>query len=405
MNSEIFDEYAKIAIKQGLIKNDLIKKAEGSEPNPRYDSLTQADIASLYGVEPDGKKDHIIDQAHPESIIIAPAYDRVNGLVENLLERQDIIHSIVTKPNHGKHIQERYVRAHEELVNELVKAAFMLDQNSQEELMALADDCALRLVKTADTWGDIIAGSVSVLGPILLGLVGVVSWPVAAGAVGIVAIVNNFGGMVDQGVKGNSEKAIEELQDIISDPDEGKGYDDKIQNMIDDIQFVMERHVNVSEFNIQGGENTNTTAAELSQGKKLIMKYREAAHSLSKRIPGWIRLLQAVQARDEESGKAKSAPVAFLSSLVEYVWTPDVKDATTALEVFRESLSLSVSTVSTLFNEVKKGAIKNQTSIEEELNTKQESLINDELPEDELSKSKLPIVKETPSQEDELPIL
>jgi hypothetical protein len=143
--SDIFNDYAKIAIDKGLIK----EAEAGSESNPRYDSISNDDLRALYGIKPNGEEDHILDQAHPESVVVSPAYDKMNGLVENLFERQDIMQWIATKPNDGKHTNERYVKANQELTMELLKAAFLLDRNDQEDLMKLADSCANRLTKKA----------------------------------------------------------------------------------------------------------------------------------------------------------------------------------------------------------------------------------------------------------------
>ena len=147
--SDIFNEFAKIAIEKGLITEAT---EVSDETNPRFDSLSNDDIKALYGVKPDGESEkHILDQAHPESVYVAPAYDKMNGLVENLFERQDIMAWIATKPNDGKHTQERYVKASQDLTMALLNTAFMLDRTGNEALMKLADSCASRLVETEIT--------------------------------------------------------------------------------------------------------------------------------------------------------------------------------------------------------------------------------------------------------------
>lgn len=146
MKSEIFDEFAKLAIKQGLIKE------AAEETNPRYSSRTLSDIEILYGIKPNKDDGDMIGKAHPDPVYVAPAYDRMNGLVENQKEQQAISTYIALKPTDGKHIQERYVHAKADLVNELTKIAFMLDKKDEVELMKLADDCGGRLVKVAVAW-------------------------------------------------------------------------------------------------------------------------------------------------------------------------------------------------------------------------------------------------------------
>ena len=142
--SEIFDNYAKIAIDQGLIS-----QAE-EKTNPRYDSLEMSDIEIMYGVKPNGKDEkHIVEQAHPDSLVVMPAHDKIYGLVENELERQDMMVYIARKPTTGNLGGKRYVQAQEELLNELVRVGFLLDQNEKAELMNLADSCSNRIIKQA----------------------------------------------------------------------------------------------------------------------------------------------------------------------------------------------------------------------------------------------------------------
>ena len=142
--SDIFNEYAKIAIDQGLIKKAQ-KKNNTKSTKSKYDSVDLDAVQMLYGIKPNDEQEHIVEQAHPNSVVIAPAYDRANGLVENLLERQNIMVDIALKPNDGKHVQRSYVVAHNKLLNEVIKTAFMLDKKGESDLMKLADSCAGRL--------------------------------------------------------------------------------------------------------------------------------------------------------------------------------------------------------------------------------------------------------------------
>ena len=374
--SDIFEEYAKIAVAQGLVKEASLEKKAEEETNPRYDSLDLDAIEMLYGVKPNGEEKHIVEQSHPESVVVSPAYDRVNGLVENGLERQDIMHWIATKPNHGKHIQERYVKAHQELVNEVIKAAFILDRDNEHELMAFADRCAGRLndsvlIKSARTWGDIFGGLGSVLGPpAVAALVGAGpwGWGIAGVAIGITALVNHFGGMIDQGVKANAENAISELQDVVQDPDEAKGYGDKIQDMISDIQYLLQVHQDIADLHIEGSEDANATISELKAGNKALTAYKKAARGIGQKINSWIDLLKAIAQKDKEMSGPQSAPLALLDKVVKFVWTPDVDDAVTALETLRDSLTESVSAMTKLYDAVKTQADKHKEDLEAQVN-------------------------------------
>lgn len=145
--SEVFENYVKISEEQGIITKEAQEK---SKTNPRFDSQTLSDIEILYGVKAKGEDDkHILDQAHPDTVVISPAHDKMNGVVENLQERHNVMVDIATKPNRGIHTHNIYAKAYNDLLNELVKTAFLLDRESEEQLMNLADECSNKLTKTA----------------------------------------------------------------------------------------------------------------------------------------------------------------------------------------------------------------------------------------------------------------
>lgn len=140
--SDIFNEYAKIMEDQGLLKN----AQRSSEAKTRPQGIDPEAIQMLYHVKPNGKDEKpIVEQAHPEPAYVAPAYDRMNGLVENVQERQNMMIEIMEDPQHGKLTQHRYVKANNELLQELIRVATYMDNKNQEDLMKLADSCAQNL--------------------------------------------------------------------------------------------------------------------------------------------------------------------------------------------------------------------------------------------------------------------
>jgi prefoldin subunit 5 len=149
--SDIFESFAKIAQEQGIISIDAPDKAkEKLENNPRADSLSVKDLESLYNVKPDIPKDmqykrNIVEDAHPTSVVVAPSYDKLNGLVENVNERQDILLNIVNKNTNGLLTQHKY--AEKELVLSLVRIANDLDNKGNDELRVLADACLSQVSK------------------------------------------------------------------------------------------------------------------------------------------------------------------------------------------------------------------------------------------------------------------
>lgn len=194
MNSEIFKKYAEIAKEKGILR-----EAE-EKTNPRYDSNTITDIELLYGIKPNGKEDDksIIEKAHPEPVIIAPAYDRVNGLVENEQELHNIMMGIVMKPHQGKLTNHRYAAAKSELMDELIRIGFMMDNHDEIELCKLADNCAENIVKQAAL-------------PLLLLI------PLITAGVGALYTVLSQKITFPQGVAQDADKALVEIQEAVGE--------------------------------------------------------------------------------------------------------------------------------------------------------------------------------------------
>jgi len=141
MRNEVFNNYVKIALEKGLIK-----KSEEKEPANTNKDYAET-VKALYGLDiklNDSDKD-IIEQAHPEKVIIAPSYDRVNGLVENVRERQDIMVGIVNKRPNGNLTMHRYAECYKDLLNELVALGFRMQNEGKNDLMKLADSCSVKL--------------------------------------------------------------------------------------------------------------------------------------------------------------------------------------------------------------------------------------------------------------------
>src|SRR5574338_926186 len=110
--SEIFDSFVKIAEEQGLTSKDSKKKLEETGRAGSDDIST---IEALYGVKPDTAKGadykkNIMEVAHPNSVVISPSYDKLNGLVENNIERQNILLHIVNKTPDGISTQRKYAQ-------------------------------------------------------------------------------------------------------------------------------------------------------------------------------------------------------------------------------------------------------------------------------------------------------
>lgn len=157
--SEIFEEYAKIAEEKGLYSKTpgtIDNKNNGDGSWARWDAEEISTTEALYGIKPNKDRENgtknMMEQAHPDSVVIAPAYDRINGLVENNIERQKIIINILSRPPTGNANYRKLAR--QELLMELVRLGNHLDNTGQNELRVLADSCIEKLVKDADQDND-----------------------------------------------------------------------------------------------------------------------------------------------------------------------------------------------------------------------------------------------------------
>ena len=97
MSQDIWEEFEKIAISQGLVS-----EADQNDPIPGKTHSESFDdtISLLYGIKPESIYDNkktIVENAHPETAVMMRAYDAMNGVVENLHQRQDMMAYIALK--------------------------------------------------------------------------------------------------------------------------------------------------------------------------------------------------------------------------------------------------------------------------------------------------------------------
>lgn len=220
-NESILDGFAKIAQEQGLFDPTIVKKAEDSSIGG---SKELSNIELLYGLKPKDWKD-LLDEAHPESVVISPAYNEVNGLVENLKQRHRIMEDIANRTPAGNFKQyfytteaEKVSKAYNDLLQETIKIGYQLDLNNEDDLAAFADNCSERLVKTA-------------LGP--LAIAGVV-----AAVAGVVYLVYSTNNPSSQGVRSDTKRALTEIEEIRADyPDVAKN----LQSLKENLELLLKR--------------------------------------------------------------------------------------------------------------------------------------------------------------------
>lgn len=196
-NSDVFKKYAELALEKGLISNADAKS--DLESGKGWDSKDISAIEALYGVKPNALKGmeyekNIAERAHPNAVVVSPAYDKLNGLVENINERQNILLNIVNKPVNGHLTNHKY--AEKQLMLSLVSLANYMDNTDNDELRVLADTCVEQLSKKANPL--IIAGVVAVA------------------AVGGLVYWSQHSPEVNKGFEQNARNLLQQLEDIIT---------------------------------------------------------------------------------------------------------------------------------------------------------------------------------------------
>lgn len=271
--SKIFDEYAKIAEERGLISK------EAYPMDQRMESRTLSDIEILYGIKPNGKDEKdIVEQAHPETAVVAPAYDKMNGVVENQNQLADVMRYIALRPPNGLYQQKRFVSAQQDLVESLVRIGFLMDNKGEEDLMKLADSCAGRLEKKA----------LPVAVPIIAGIVG---------ALGLLAVLNRTDNSL-QNVVNNTESVIRELNDL-----QGKMDVSAILNDMLFLQKLANEFENASKSVGKQSLNNVESVMQASQSHtnefKVAKKYRAVLDIMTSRIAGYKRYIETAPIAEE----------------------------------------------------------------------------------------------------------
>jgi hypothetical protein len=202
---DFFDNFVKFAEEN----KQLAEKAKKTlEKTQRADSLDIKLIESLYNTQNDQFKE-LIDSSHKDSAVLFQSYDRLNGLIENNQERQNIILNILNKAPTGQLFTPKYAK--DQLILSLVRLGNALDVNHQEDLRNLTDTCLMQL--TNETLNKKAAA------------------PLAAGlAVGVSSLlgalyVQQHMDFINEGFQTNHNKLIAEIDDLLNSSSQwGVGY-------------------------------------------------------------------------------------------------------------------------------------------------------------------------------------
>ena len=323
--SEIFDNYVTIALSAGIIKNAAEK--------PKKSRMSAEDISTieaLYGVKPEDQEYdyNIMEQAHPNSVIIAPSYDKVNGLVENENERHNIIVNQITKHNDGNLNHSKLAK--NSLVKELLKLGNHLDNIHDDELRKLADVC----VEQCTTYKK------AALPAVALGVAAV------AAIIGAYYYIN-YTMPSDQGVINNCEKAIRELNDVLEKqiPEDLSKFIKEMEKEMTELQTITLKYNKLPGITVRDAKTLVALGEDPS--------FKEQAETVSAYHTKCQEILEKIPVFNESLSRAENTNVSTTEDYSSNVWNKlkdlyrkvvpsDYKDAVLAMERVQESLKFAV---------------------------------------------------------------
>jgi hypothetical protein len=330
-----------------IVDNDLVEamaqglKSNAWDKNKRYDSHTLEDIGLLYGVKLEGNETPIADRAHPETAVACPAYDAMNGVVENLYERQAIMKYVADKMPNGNLTQRRYVAAYNELMNSLIRTGFRMDDDGKVTLMKLSDSCAARLNKTAELKKEAIL-------PLTIGLL--IAGGVAA-ALGISAIINRTSNIA-QGVSNDCTTTLKELEDLQGQPGIAE-----IAQDLNTLKNKADEFASLDKIPATNAQQVVDIAKNHPPQLKTGEEYVYLLHAAAKKIPGWIAEVKA----NAVAVKGQSKLPDWMAKVEEFgrealSITDDATDVVNALEGLQKSVNTAIGGVQVIMAKAKEYA-------------------------------------------------
>jgi len=310
--SDIFESFVKIAQEKGLISDTSSEKARKElEKNPRMSALTAKDIEKLYGVKPETNKGmdykkNISELAHKEPVVVSPSYDKLNGLVENINERQNILLHIVNKPVNGLLTNHKY--AEKELILSLVRLGNSLDNH---DLRSLADMCLAQ-----------VSHKIEKVAIAPLAWAAIVGVPALLGAIVAHQKLPNF----DAGFEENSKRLISELDDFLTSNSNfgvGVSYNPSFIKVVEDFKNKLEAfYVSYHKFKpIIDNFEAPKTAKELMElaAQPAGTEATQAFNNLYKSFAAMLPTINMIQKNfSSESYKARQVQdKGFISSLID----------------------------------------------------------------------------------------
>lgn len=323
-DSEVFENYAAAMKEEGLV-------SEADYADARIGSDDVSDIEAFYNLKPNKDEKSIVDQAHPDMAVVSPAYDLMNGVVENIKERHNVMVGIALRQPRGNLTQHRYVHAKKELIDELVRIGFTLDSNDEQGLMKLADSCSERLVKVA-AWWLIPAGIAAALG-------------------GVAAI--NKTKPSDQGVLNNIDNTLEQVEEAREELPHLDKQISTLVSILDQFKAYAMAYENQSAANVDVDNPTTDDLEALAndpntfERAKVVQSYLNACRAMMKILPPYARFF-----KDAEGSAVESDWPDWLAKAEdlweEYAGSSETEDVPKYLMVLAQSCRAAIASINAI---------------------------------------------------------
>lgn len=183
----------------------------------RVDSLSADDISKLYNLKVNLKGRNIVEEAHPDVLVAFDSYDKLNGVLKNDNQKQDITINIIHRKQHAGLVNEKYA-AQSKLLNSLVKTANFLD-GKDPTLVLYADKILTDFDK--QVLQKEAALPVAAMLAIPAALIGILYWQQHSDAAQL-------------GFVQNAQRMIDEIDDILNDKAYivGRTYNDQFKKIL-----------------------------------------------------------------------------------------------------------------------------------------------------------------------------
>jgi len=353
-HSEIFDLYANLADANGLVK-----KAE-DETNRKPDDR------DIYRVKPNGEDEKdMVDQAHPDTFVAAPAYDKMNAIVENVKQRHDIMADIATNVPRGVYVHKRYVKARRELFDTLQKNSFRLErENHNPFALNLVTSCTEAVVNDESTFKK------QALAPLVVAGIGVA-------LLAINRLSSEFA--EDVGVKRALDYAEEELKDLLEDSPQ---LSSTLNSILKGVSLLKSVYKKISQINISEPNTSNLQSIkdsgqqfENSNAETLVKYFDKLSDVFIEHLPKYISYIELME--DHTGDSFFGVEWEWARDLGDFVSQSNSEEAVTALKNLRSNLIENKKTVQQYIETIKDFGKKSMQEHLDEVEQEFENLESD----------------------------